>query len=171
MATTSEDPQTIFDNALFLFRSQQFIEQVKTMQRERQQQQQQNDENCSNGNGGQQIGNGKIGLYPQMKDLISFARNHLAVYQSSKRFKESVQKVVGLLAFPSHDSVPPSLSFLLSQQQRQNASDAINKALLVHSHSPSSSALQRLLQQLMQTHHSSRLSCGNAGEIFCLSDH
>ncbi len=168
MAMTSEDPQTIFDNALFLFRSQQFIEQVKKMQRERQQQQ--NDENCSNGNG-QQMGNGKMKLHPQMKDVISFARTHLAVYQSSKRFKESVQKVVGLLAFPSEDSVPPSLSFLLSQQQRQNASDAINKALLVHFHSPSTSALQRLLQQLMQTHHSSRLSCGNAGEIFCLSDH
>jgi len=81
---------------------------------------------------------------------------------------EYVQSVIGLLAYQDPSDSP--LAALLATEHRKVVADVVNAAVHAYRGSEQSSALQRLMQQLLASHDTLRQLQGGRGEVLDLVD-
>eukprot|EP00250_Pteridium_aquilinum_P005859 c15885_g1_i1 orf=254-901(+) len=77
---------------------------------------------------------------------LEFAQREFTAYGKLDRYREKLQDVMTLLAYEEPEKSP--VYELLSMDHRQNVADKLNRIVLAHYKLPSSTSLERLLQQL-----------------------
>lgn len=77
---------------------------------------------------------------------LEFAQKELTGYGNHDKYIDKLQDVMTLLAYEEPEKSP--VYELLSMDHRQSVADKLNKIVLAHLELPSTSSLERLLQQL-----------------------
>lgn len=100
----------------------------------------------------------------KFNEAVSFSQQFLIRFNTPQN-REELQKVMGVLAYVDIESSP--VAYLLSPQHRYKLANQINNAILECDGISNSSALERLIRQLLSTYRT-RISLSNNNRLMPL---